>query len=311
MLQMIGRRASHALVLLALASVLCFSLVVVAPGNVAILVAELRTFGATKEDVRKVEEDLGLNLPLHQRYVAWLSKAATGDLGTSLRTNETVSDQLAQRLPVTAILVAGGGIVSVLLGFGLGLLGALWPSGLIDRLTRGAAMLGASVPTFFVGALLIYAFGVLLNWLPTFGFGGVSSWIMPWLTIGLVPAAVLSRVVRVSLEEAMARPFAITSASKGFGRRATLLRDAVPNAAPMFINTFGAQIALMVSGAVVVEPIFSWQGIGSYFIEAVRFRDFMIVQACLLIFAAFFIVANLVIDVAVMFVDPKLRRQGR
>lgn len=310
MLSLIFRRVQYSIVLLTLASVLCFALVVSAPGNVAVLIAELRSPRATVEDVRKIEDEIGLRNPLPIRYYHWLSNAIRGDFGVSYKTGDKVGEALAERLSTTATLIFGGSVVGLALSFGLGFAGARWPYGGIDRLTRGLALLGASTPSFFVGAMLIYAFAVVLRWLPSFGFDGLASWILPWFTIGLLPAAVLSRIVRVGLEDAMSRPFAITARSKGFSRQVILFRDALPIIAPTFINAWGTQTALMVVGSIVVEPLFAWQGVGDLFLTGVRFRDFMVVQACLLIFITFFIVLNLLVDIATMLVDPKLRRQG-
>jgi peptide/nickel transport system permease protein len=310
MLSLVSRRVRNSLVMLVLATLLCFTLVVSAPGNIAVLIAELRSPNASFADIQKIEEELGLNNPIPVRYADWLKGALTGNLGISYKTGEEVGPALASRIPVTAMLVAGGGTVALLLSLVFGFAGAMWPRQWPDVTGRGVALLGASMPSFFVGALLIYAFAVELRLVPTFGLAGPSSWILPWLTIGLLPAAVLSRVVRVGLEEAMARPFALTAVAKGLNRRAILFRDALPNIAPTYINALGAQTGVMVVGAVVVEPLFAWHGVGDLFLTGIRFRDFMVVQACLLIFISFFILLNLLVDIGMIFTDPKLRRQG-
>lgn len=311
MLAFILRRARNAVILLVLASVLCFTLVVSAPGNVAILIAELRAPSATTAQIKAIEEELGLNDPLPIRYFNWLKGVSHGDFGISYKTGEDVGEAIASRLSVTAVLISGAAAFGLLFSFLLGFIGALRPHGIIDNVTRGIALVGASTPQFFLGAMLVYGFAVALGWFPTFGFnGGLRSWILPWISLGLLPASVLSRVVKVGLEEEMARPFAITSRAKGFGRTATLLRDALPNIVPSYVNAWGTQAAAMTVGAVVIEPLFAWQGVADMFLEGVRFRDFMVVQAGLLIFISFFIVLNLFIDIIVMMSDPKLRRQG-
>ncbi|MBB3773990.1 peptide/nickel transport system permease protein [Angulomicrobium tetraedrale] len=307
---LIAIRLRNAVVLLVLATMLCFALVVSAPGNVAVLIAELRTPKATFEQIRVVEEELGLNQPLILRYGSWLNGALHGNLGVSYKTGDAIGPALASRLPITLTLVVGGAAFAMLLSFALGFLGALWPGRFGDALSRVIALLGASMPSFFVGALLIYALAVELGLFPTFGTAGLSSWVLPWMTIGLLPAAVLSRVVRVGLEEAMARPFALTASAKGLSRRAILFRHALPNIAPTYINALGAQGGAMVVGAVVVEPLFALKGVADLFLQGVLFRDFMVVQACLLVFLTSFILLNLMVDIGMMFTDPKLRRQG-
>lgn len=305
----IAKRARNAVLLLFLASVLCFTLVVSAPGNVAILIAELRTPTATKEDIAKVEEELGLNKPLLERYGFWLQGALNGNLGISYKTGEDVGTALRSRLSVTATLVAGGAVVAFVLSLLVGFIGALWAHRIPDFITRGIALLGASTPSFFVGALLVYAFSVSWHLFPTFGFTGPVSWVLPWLTLGFLPAAVLSRVVRVGFEDAMAKPYVLTARSKGLSPTRILFRDALPNISPTYLNALGTQIGTMVVGAVVVEPLFAWQGLGDLFLAGVRFRDFMVVQACLLVFITFFIILNVVVDIGITLTDPRLRRQ--
>jgi peptide/nickel transport system permease protein len=310
MLALVSRRVRNSLVLLVLATLLCFTLVVSAPGNIAVLIAELRSPNASFADIQKIEEELGLNNPIPIRYADWLKGALTGNLGISYKTGEEVGARFGE--PHSGDGDAGGGRRHGRLAaqFRLRLRRGHVAQAMGGCGGRGVALLGASMPSFFVGALLIYAFAVELRLVPTFGLAGPSSWILPWLTIGLLPAAVLSRVVRVGLEEAMARPFALTAVAKGLNRRAILFRDALPNIAPTYINALGAQTGVMVVGAVVVEPLFAWHGVGDLFLTGIRFRDFMVVQACLLIFISFFILLNLLVDIGMIFTDPKLRRQG-
>lgn len=310
MLYLLGKRAQHSLVLLFLASVLCFSLVVSAPGNVAILIAELRGMITTPGYVEQIAEEIGLHKPLLVRYADWIAGVLQGDFGISYRTGVAVSETLAQRLSVTATLIAGGAIMALVISFVLGFVGALWAYRVPDRLARVVALLGASTPTFFLGALLIYLFSVSLRLLPSFGYAGPETWIMPWLAISALPAAGLSRVIRVGLEEAMSRPYVLTAMSKGLSRPAILFRDALPNVMPGYINALGTQVGLMTASAIIVEPLFAWQGLGEYFISGVRFRDFMVVQACLMMFLTFFIIVNLIVDLAVLAVDPRIRKQG-
>ena len=311
MLRFVVGRARNAIVLLVLASMLCFGLVVSAPGNVAVLVAELRTPGATFAQIAAIEEELGLNDPLPVRYGNWLTGVTKGDFGISYKTGADVGAAMAGRLSVTATLLVGAAGFAVLFSLGMGFLGALRPYGVVDRLTRVVALVGASTPTFFLGAMLIYGFALSLGWFPTFGYGsGLRNWVLPWVSLGVLPGCVLSRIVRVGLEEEMTRPFALTARAKGLTRNAILFRDALPNIAPAYLNALGAQATAMTVGSVVIEPLFAWPGVGALFLQGVQFRDFMVVQAGLLIFISFFILLNLAVDITVMFLDPKLRRQG-
>ncbi len=311
MLRFAINRGISAAVLMVIASGFSFLIVAAFPGNVAALIAELRGGFVSQDVVDQVAEEFRLNDPLIARYGYWVADVLSGDLGSSLRTGEKISAELGERLRPTAVLMAGGGIVTFTVAVTLGFLGALWPGGVIDRAIRAIAIVNISVPKFFLAAVLIYVFGVVLNILPTFGFRGPSSWILPAIAIGVVPGSLLSRVARVSLEDAMSRPYITTAFSKGFSRRRILFRDALPNIVPIVLTALGMDIAFLVQSALIIEPIFAWQGLGTYFVEAVRFRDLPVLQSCLLSFSILFIMVNLTVDLIVMIVNPLQRRPGR
>ena len=312
MRRMFLRRAGLALLLMLAATALTFALVTAAPGNVAALIAERAAgAGADGQMIERIADELGLNDPLPVRYARWLGDAVTGDLGVSLRTGKPIAEEFVERIPVTATLLAGGGVLALVLSLGFGLWGAASNGGVADRVLHGMALVGASTPNFFVAALLVIAFAVGLGWVPSFGNYGPSSWILPCVTIALFPGSVLARVVRVNLQEAMSRPFATTGFAKGMTRGAVLTREALPNIAIPYITTLGAQFTLMIIGAIVVERVFGLSGVGAFFIEAIRFRDFIGMQAVLTLFVVFFVSVNLLVDVVVMLIDPRLRRARR
>jgi peptide/nickel transport system permease protein len=303
------RRVAVAALLAVLGSFVAFILINLAPGNVAVLVAEKKAGpGATAETVRQVEQELGLDRPLIVRYGKWLSAAATGDLGQSLQQNREVTPELIRRSGETLLLVGGAALVAGLVGGSLGVLGALYPQTWVDRLGRALALVGASVPTFYLAALLILLFGLRLGLVPTFGLSGPSSWVLPWLSLGIGPAGVFSRVVRVSLERAMSEPYVSTALSKGYSRRQVLFRDAAPNVGPSVLGVLATQTGQMVPGAVVIEVVFAWQGVGSYFLDAVKFRDFPVLQSSLLVFMLAFVVLNTAVDISQAILDPRVRR---
>lgn len=312
MRQMFLRRTALAVLLMLAATALTFWLVTAAPGNVAALIAERAAgAGADGEMIAKIADDLGLNDPLPVRYARWLGDALTGDFGVSLRSGKPMAEEFADRVPVTALLLLGGGVLALFLSLALGILGAMSNGGPVDRVLHGLELVGASTPNFFVAAILVIVFAVTLGWLPSFGTSGAASWLMPWVTIALFPASVLARVVRVNLQEAMSRPFATTGFAKGLTRGHVLLREALPNIAIPYMTTFGAQFTLMIIGAIVVERVFGLNGIGAFFIEAIRFRDFIGMQAVLTLFVVFFVSINLVVDLLAMLADPRLRRARR
>lgn len=308
MLRLLYKRAIGALTLIAIASVFCFLLIAAFPGNVALVIAEQRSATVSIEIVRQVEEEYGLKDPLLVRYGRWLKDTLQGDLGQSLRTGEDIGPTLLRRSVPTLVLILGGGFVALTIALTFSFLGALWPGSIVDRGIRGIALIGASMPKFFIAALLVYLFGVILLLLPTYGFSGPISWILPALSIGIVPGSLISRVARVALENAMSQPYITTALAKGMSRRRILICDAVPNVLPVVINAFGIHFAFMVQAAIVIEPIFAWPGVASYFVDAARFRDYQVLQSSLLFFSIFFILVNFVVDLIVLAVDPKQRR---
>ena len=312
MQRMFMRRIGLALLLMLAATALTFALVSAAPGNVAALIAE-RAAGAGADGamIARIADELGLNDPLPVRYLHWLGNAVTGDFGVSLRTGKPISAEFAERIPMTLTLLVGGGVLALAMSLALGLAGAVSNGGMVDRVLHGMALVGASTPNFFVAAILVIVFSVWLRWVPTFGISGFTSWLLPWITISLFPGSVLARVVRVNLQEAMSRPFATTGFAKGLTRSAVLVREALPNILIPFMTTFGAQFTLMIIGAIVVERVFGVNGIGAFFIEAIRFRDFIGMQAVLMLFVVFFVSINLIVDIAAMLTDPRLRRPRR
>ncbi|MER9056782.1 ABC transporter permease [Mesorhizobium sp. M0910] len=303
------RRMLLACLLILAASALTFALVAAAPGNVAALIAERAAGpGADAEMIAKIGNELGLHDPLPIRYGRWLASALAGDFGISLRTGKPISQEFAARIPMTAALLAGGGVLAFILSITLGIAGAVSNGGVMDRFLHAFSLIGASTPNFFVAALLVIVFSVMLGWVPTFGTSGFTSWILPWVTIALFPASVLSRVVRVNLQEAMSRPFATTGFAKGYTRTQVLLREALPNIAIPFLTTFGAQFTLMIIGSIVVETVFALRGVGAFFIEAIRFRDFIGMQSVLLLFVVFFVMVNFIVDMICIVSDPRMRR---
>ncbi|MER8563169.1 ABC transporter permease [Mesorhizobium sp. M0578] len=303
------RRMLLACLLILAASALTFALVAAAPGNVAALIAERAAGpGADAQMIAKIGNELGLYDPLPIRYGRWLSGALAGDFGISLRTGKPISSEFAARIPMTAALLAGGGVLAFIFSITLGIAGAVSNGGMMDRFLHAFSLIGASTPNFFVAALLVIVFSVMLGWVPTFGTSGFTSWLLPWVTIALFPASVLSRVVRVNLQEAMSRPFATTGFAKGYTRTQVLLREALPNIAIPFLTTFGAQFTLMIIGSIVVETVFALRGVGAFFIEAIRFRDFIGMQSVLLLFVVFFVMVNFIVDMICIVADPRMRR---
>jgi peptide/nickel transport system permease protein len=298
------RRLLQALPIAWLVATLVFSLLHLVPGDpVEAMLGE----SAARSDVEALRVRLGLDRPLSEQYGRYLLGVLHGDLGTSLRTGGTVAGLLADRVPATLELAAASLFVAVLLAGPLGVLAARRRGGSADRAASLLALGGASVPSFWLGPLLILAFGIGLDLLPISGRGGPASLVLPAVTLGAGIAGLLVRMVRVTLREELARPYVLVARARGVAGWRTLLRHALRNALPPVLNVVALQFGALLAGAVVVETVFSWPGVGRLMVESIRFRDYPVVQGAVLFVAFGYVVANLLADLLCAWADPRLR----
>lgn len=303
------RRLVGAVAVMVLASVMAFTLVKVAPGDEAQSVARQRLgTNGTPRQLEQIRNELGLKDSWPVQYGRWVSNAVRGDLGTSLETDLPIRPDVTDRAGVTTKLTTGAITFGLLVGVLFGVLGAMRPRGLADRVLRGLSLVLVSVPTFFAGLLLVLLFALNLGWLPTSGDAGLTSYLLPWVTLGLAPAGAIGRVVRTTLGEELGRSYIPTALSRGYTRRGVLLREALPNTAPALLAIAGVQFGLVFINTVVVEAIFGLQGLGQFFVHAAQFRDLPVLQATLFIFALVFVVLSILVDLAQAGVDPRIRR---
>lgn len=303
----IARQVADLVLVLLLVSLLTYSLVLLAPGDAASSLAQQRAGpGATLDQVQQVREELGLDGAGPADYARWVGGAVTGDLGVSARTGQPVAEDLAHRLPATLVLAGLAALIALPLGLVAGIAGAVLADGPARRALRVGAVLGVSLPPFWVSYLLILVLAEYLQLLPTSGQGGSSTYLMPVAVLALLPAGVLSRVVAVTLREALDQPYVVAARARGASGWSIVLREALPNAAGAILSTAGLMAGHLLTGTLVVEVVFSWSGIGDYFVDAVSFRDIPAVQACVLVFAVGFVVANRLADVAHAAIDPRL-----
>lgn len=310
MLRLIARRLGAAALTFFVGSVLIFLLVDLAPGDPAKLLAE-RRYGskATHEVVARVRAELGLDRSIPERYWAWIQDALSGDFGRSFQNDRPVAVDLAERVGVSSVLVLSAAVVALILGVILVGLGAWRAGGWVDRGTRAAALLGVSMPMFFLGPLLLLAFALKLAIFPSIGESGPPSWVLPALTLGCSSAAIFAIVVRVLIEDAMTQQYVVTGRSLGHRSGTLLIRDALPNVAPQAATVFLTQVGFtLLPGTLVVETVFAWPGIGDYFLRAILFRDFPVMQAVLLLFIVVLIGLNLAADLIQGALDPRVRR---
>lgn len=269
-------------------------------------VALLLPQGATVEDVLAMRARLGLDQPLALQFVRYLGDLARGDFGTSLVYNRPALDLVLERLPATLRLGLTAFVVAGLIGIPLGVLAATSRSSLFDRVVRDASLALQSLPSFFVGILGILLFGVALRWLPTFGDATLRHYVLPVATMTLLPLALILRLVRASLLEVLGEDYVRTAHAKGLRPPTVMVRHALRNALVPVLTVLGLQLASLIGGAVIVETVFAWPGVGSLAVEAIGGRDFPIVQTVVLLSGTAFVVVNLAVDLSYALLDPRV-----
>ncbi|GAA1818095.1 nickel ABC transporter permease [Planosporangium flavigriseum] len=296
-------------------SVVVFSLVRFIPGDPshAILLSMVdpgADLSSLEQDLARLRADLGLDRPYLTQYADWLGNVLAGNLGTSLRSGDPVTDELWRRLPATLELAGAALVVMVVVAVPTGIVGAARHGAAADRLARMLALVGVSVPGFLLGLLLMYGFSVHLGWLPTSGHGTPAHLVLPAVTLGLGLAAGTSRLLRAGLLDALSQPYMVTAEAKGLPWRQMLLRHALRNALlPVLTNT-GLIVGGLFGGAVIVETVFSWPGIGRYIVDAITGRDYPVIQAFVLAMSLMYGLVNLVVDIGYRFADPRVRVEG-
>jgi ABC-type dipeptide/oligopeptide/nickel transport system permease component len=244
---------------------------------------------------------------LHVQYAAFLMGVARGDLGVSLRTNERVSSAIAARLPATVELALAAMLVAVVIAIPTGIVTAVWSGTGVDHAATTLAMVGLSMPTFWLGPLLGLVFSVELGWLPVSGRGTVAHLVLPAITLGLPLAAVLARMTRASLMDELGEIYVTAARARGLSEARILLRHAFRNSLIPIVTVLGLQVGGVLTGAVITETIFAWPGVGRLLIQSIGFRDYPLVQGCILLIAVTYVSVNLLTDMAYALLDPRIR----
>lgn len=316
MVRYIIRRALLAVPTLILASLAIFLILHLIPGDPAVIVAGA---DATPAQVAAVRTDLGLDKPLAVQYAIWIGHVLRGDFGNSLIGKYPVWDQIKRAYPATLELTIGALILALLLAVPLGILAALHPRSWLDRAISAFNAFAIGIPNFLLGILLILLFSLHVAHLPVGGRvpitkdpgAGMKTLILPAVTLSLGIAAVLTRFIRSALLEVLSEDYVRTARAKGLPGAAVIRRHALRNALIPVITVLGIQIGRLLGGAVIVEAVFAWPGMGRLAVQAIVTRDYTIVQAALLLLVTAFIVVNLIVDIAYGFLDPRVRVQAR
>jgi ABC-type dipeptide/oligopeptide/nickel transport system permease component len=262
---------------------------------------------ASQKDVDELRERLGLNKPLTEQYVRFLNGVAHGDLGTSLRTGEPVRSQILARMPATIELAAAAMIVAILVALPLGIAAAVWRGTAVDHTAMTLALAGVSIPNFWLGPLLAIIFAVELGWLPVSGRGSWQHLVLPAISLGAALAAILARMTRATLLEELREQYVIAARARGVSPMRAVLRHAFRNSLIPVVTLLGLQFGAVLTGAVITETVFSWPGIGRLLVQSIGFRDYPLVQGCILLIAVTYLVVNLLTDLAYGVLDPRIR----
>ena len=304
MIAFASRRLVQVLPIVLLVSTLVFSLIYLIPGDpVEMMLGE----GAQRSEVEALRHELGLDRPLMTQYVSFLAGLMKGDLGKSLHYGEPVSVILARHYPATLELAFASMGIALLLSVPLGIAAARYRDRSVDHASRVLSLLGVSIPNFWLGPMLILVFAVHFDFFPVSGRGGVRSLILPAITLGTALAGLLTRMVRASLAEELSQPYLVTARAKGLGRARALIRHGLRNAAIPVVTVVGLQFGALLTGAIITETIFSWPGVGRLVIQAIRLRDYPLVQGVVLLIAVTYVMLNLITDLFYAIIDPRIR----
>ncbi len=305
----IARRLLQCVPVLIGVTMVSFAIVHALPGSPAEVLLGPR---ASAEQIEAAAEELGLNKPLPIQYLKYLGRLIRGDLGVSWSQKDLhVSKILIRDLGVSARLALGAMSFAMLLGIPLGILSARKPYGKLDNLAMGVSLIGVCTPAFWLAMLLVLIFGVWLRWLPISGYepGSLAHLVLPSVTLGAISAAILARMTRASILDAMGEDYIRTARSRGLSEWRTLLAHAFPNAALPLITVIGSNLASLFTGAVLTETVFSLPGMGRELYEAIFNRDYNLMLGCIVVMAVIFVLANLAVDILYAFLDPRLRRR--
>ncbi|MFN8671745.1 MAG: ABC transporter permease [Candidatus Sericytochromatia bacterium] len=332
MLRFLIRRLFFLIFIVFGVSVLVFISVRLLPGDPAQIMLGER---ANPESLAKLRETLGLDKPWHIQYLYYISHVIKGDLGNSIVTNNSVMAEILKKFPATVELAFGSILIATIIGVSAGILAAVYRNSWLDNIVMVGALTGVSMPIFWLGLILMLIFSSYLELLPLSGRMDITSdietvtnfylidtlikgdfqsfadvvrhLILPSFTLSTVPTAIIARMTRASMLEVLSQDYIKTAYAKGVDRIRVILHHALRNALIPIVTITGLQLGMLLSGAVLTETVFSWNGLGSYVVNAVGARDFPVIQGCVLIFSITFVLINMLVDLSYFIIDPRVR----
>lgn len=304
MLRYLVRRILLTVPVLLGVATLVFSLIHLVPGDPA---QAMLGDGASPQDIEELRKSLGLDQPLLDQYVTFLRHAVTGDLGRSFRTGQPVTTMIIERIPATAELAVAAMLVAIVIAIPLGVIAAVWRGTPVDYGAMTFALAGVSIPNFWLGPLLAIVFAVELGWLPVSGRGTLAHLVLPAISLGLALAAILARMTRASLLDELRELYVRAARARGVSRTVAVAGHALRNSMVPLLTIVALQFGAVLTGAVITETIFAWPGIGRLLIQSIGFRDYPMVQGCILLIAVTYVTVNLITDLMYGVLDPRIR----
>ncbi|MED4069838.1 nickel ABC transporter permease [Priestia endophytica] len=307
MIRFIVERVVQLVIVVFLMSTFTFLLLRLAPGDPARIMLTAHNVPASQEALDSVREELGLTNTLPVQYVHWIKDVFTGQWGVSYMSKQPVLEEIVRRIPATFELALGGLGVMLFMTFLLGMSTALRSQGIVNRFGEGLALVGSSLPSFWLGFLLIYIYSVKYQLLPSMGRGSLENLVLPAITLGFGLGTVYARVFREHLLDVLQKPFVKAARARGQSEFSLLIGEVLKHAILPMITMTGTSFAFMLGGSIIVETVFSWPGLGRYIIDAINMRDYPIIQGYVIFTTFLFVLIHILIDILCSFVDPRLR----
>jgi peptide/nickel transport system permease protein len=307
MFRIIGKRLVEVMLFVLFVTFCSFLFLRLAPGDPALTILNVDELNVSQEQVEALREDMGFNDPLIVQYGKWLLDFVRLDFGNSYITNQPVADMLMTGLPATLELTIGSLIVMLIVAIPLGSLSALYKGSWIDHISRYFSIIGAAVPSFWLGLIFIDMFAVRLNWFPTMGRDNLQSLVLPAVTLGLAIAGVYVRLLRSSLLDSLGQEFVRAARARGIAEKRIFFSHAFRYSLPPVITVFGVSLGSLIGGVVVVEVLFAYPGVGKLVVDSIRQRDYPLIQGYIVLMAAIVFVVNTLVDLSYRYVNPELR----
>lgn len=311
MIHILRRRLVEVTLFLLLITFISFLFARLAPGDPVLSILRVDDVSVTNEQVEQLREELGFNEPLLIQYGHWLADFVKMDFGNSYITNQPVMEMLWSGLPATLELTAGGLLVMILIAVPLGSLAAIYRGSWIDQASRVVSLLGAAMPSFWLGLILIDLFAVRFGILPTMGRDGIISAVLPSITLGLAISSVYVRLLRSSLIDSLNQEYIRAARARGLSETRIFSAHALRASLPPVITVFGVSLGSLIGGVVVIEVIFAYPGIGKMVVDAIRGRDYPVIQGYILVMAIIVFMVNSAVDLSYRYLNPELRFKER